>query len=83
MHASAGDTLFLVIPFIAILVMGFFRLDELLFASSGKEKRTVRRPRFANVEQDGETLVDPDGRVTRRKGPEAELPTTTSQRRSA
>ena len=55
------DSLLVAIPFIFILLVVYFRLDE-VYASSKKQKTVKHRPP-CGVDEDGETiLTDPDGR---------------------
>jgi hypothetical protein len=56
---SGEDTLLFAIPFIGMLIVGFFRLDELLAAP-----RTTNKPLHAprGVDRNGEQILcDPDG----------------------
>lgn len=60
---SGWDTFLLAAPFIVLLLMGFFRLDE-LFASRRSE--VTKRRTLCGLDEDGEPLVtDPDGRIWR------------------
>jgi len=54
------DSLLMGIPFLILLLVGIFRLDELV----AKPKHRVRRERSATgVDSDGRTIFsDPDGR---------------------
>jgi hypothetical protein len=54
------DSLLIGIPFLLMLLVGIFRLDELIVAP----KRRVRRPRPASgLDADGNVIFsDPDGR---------------------
>jgi len=64
---SGWDTLLLGIPFIALLFIGFFRLDELIIGRKPKTESTApgTGPRnfSGGLGVDGTTIVrDPDGR---------------------
>ncbi len=62
MIQSSSDTLLIVVPFLIVVVIAVFRLDEAFLKSSARPRRD--RPRFANSDQSGRmTLTDPDGRV--------------------
>ena len=63
---SGWQTALVAVPFIAMLMAGVFRLDELL----RNPKRSVRRRRSAiTIDEDGRpVLCDPDGRPS---GPES------------
>jgi len=57
---SNRDTLLVAIPFVAMLLMSYFRLDELIVApdKAGKPRRAP-----CGVDMDGEPILcDPDGR---------------------
>lgn len=57
---SGWDTVLVAIPFVVLLLVGFFRLDD-LFASA-KHKKDRRRPE-CGFDENGELLAtDPDGR---------------------
>jgi len=57
---SGRDTLLIAIPFLALLLVGFFRLDE-YFAAPKKAGRHRRPP--CGLDLDGRPIVcDPDGR---------------------
>jgi hypothetical protein len=60
---SGWDSMMLGIPFIGMLFIGFFRLDE-VFTSKGQTKTLDRQRRsFSLVDENGEPVVcDPDGR---------------------
>ncbi|MGA2559995.1 MAG: hypothetical protein ABSF17_09985 [Terracidiphilus sp.] len=62
---SVKDTLLVGVPFVAVLALGIFRLDTLIFSS----KPTSRSARQGcGLSADGEPiLVDPDGRLARRR----------------
>ncbi len=67
MHITQTDTMFLTVPSVFLLMIWVFRLDEHLFAS-GQKKNQSRRPRFANIDDDGEmVMTDPDGRIANSK----------------
>lgn len=67
MHVSIGDTILLMVPTVALLVVGMLGLDEHLFSPTSAKKRGRFKPRFANFEQGDEmVLADPDGRISRR-----------------
>jgi hypothetical protein len=64
MHPSASlsewDTVVLMLPFLAVMALGMFRLDERI--ASSKPSQKVRRA-FCGIEADGGFLLsDPDGR---------------------
>lgn len=66
MLGSDRDALLLAIPFIALLFIGLFRLDEVFFKSrrAGKGKRPLRPP--SGVDQNGQPIfTDPDGKLNR------------------
>jgi hypothetical protein len=68
MHAtnllSEWDTLVIMIPFLGLMALGMFRLDE-RFASP--KASVPRRQKFCGVDGDGAPLLsDPDGRPWRR-----------------
>lgn len=64
---SGWETFFIAVPFLAILLMGFFRLDTLW--SAPRERTRARRP-ASGMDQDGEPLLsDPDGRPWRARRP--------------
>jgi hypothetical protein len=57
---SGWDTMVLMIPFLAVMALGMFRLDERLAVP--KDSRKPRRA-FCGVDPDGRPfLSDPDGR---------------------
>jgi len=57
---SGWDTVLVAVPFLIMLAVGFFHLDEVIYAP--KSRSTHRRPP-AGVDQDGlPILCDPDGR---------------------
>jgi hypothetical protein len=61
---SGWDTLFLMIPFFAIMAMGMFRVDERLAAP--KDPRKPCRA-FCGMDRNGQPfLSDPDGRPWRK-----------------
>jgi hypothetical protein len=58
--SSGRDAFLIAIPFLAILIIGFFRLDE-IFAAHPRSSR--RRGPVSGLDADGEPLLcDPDGR---------------------
>lgn len=60
---SGWETLLFAVPFLGILVVWLFRLDELI---STPKRRAKRRRRPAGLDDDGEPLMsDPDGRPWR------------------
>lgn len=62
---SGWETFLFAIPFLGILLVGLFRLDELI--SSPKRRRKTRK-RITGVDHEGEpVLSDPDGRPWRVK----------------
>lgn len=69
MMDTALDHLPLVLAFIALLIAHMCRLDERISAVVNRRSRAARPPRtFAHREMNGElVLVDPDGRVSRRR----------------
>jgi hypothetical protein len=63
---SGWETYLLGIPLIALLLIGVFRLDELILKPKNKPRRQPRPPR--GVDEDGrEILSDPDGKPQRRR----------------
>lgn len=74
MTDTALNHLPLVIAFITLLIAHMFRLDELVFGTIGRRARLARqasrvRRKFARCEANGDVVVvDPDGRITRRRG---------------
>jgi hypothetical protein len=57
---SGWENLLVAIPFVGLLLVGFFRLDEII--ASPNRDRTARRP-FCGCDEDGHLLLsDPDGR---------------------
>jgi hypothetical protein len=58
---SNTDALLVAIPMIGILVVGFFRLDEMV----GKPRKlAARRPQVAGTDGEGHQIcLDPDGTV--------------------
>lgn len=64
MLTSSWDNLLLGIPFIALLFIGFFRLDQ-VFAAKSHSSSSAHRA-FSGMGEDGELIVrDPDGRTAR------------------
>lgn len=64
---SGWDTYLIGIPLIALLLIGVFRLDELILKPQKKTSRLPLPPGI--VERDGpEILSDPDGKPRRRRG---------------
>jgi hypothetical protein len=62
---SPWDTILFGIPFIALLFLGFFRLDQ-VFASRNQSIEPPQRA-FSGLDEDGEPIVrDPDGRLSGR-----------------
>ena len=58
--SSTRDALLFAIPFLGLLLMGMFRLDE--FFVTPKRRHLPRRP-LSGVDIDGEPILcDPDGR---------------------
>ena len=65
--SSGRDTLLVAIPFVAILLISIFRLDEALSTSQGALKR---RRSVCGTDEDGEPILrDPDGRVVTPRRP--------------
>jgi hypothetical protein len=60
---SGRDTLLFAIPFVLMLLISIFRLDEALATPKGAMKR--RRPACGLNEAGEPILRDPDGRVVR------------------
>lgn len=60
---SMKDTLLVAIPFLAILVLSFFRLDAIIGSSKGPAN--PRRPPCGIDERGEPLLVDPDGRISK------------------
>lgn len=62
---SMKDTLLVGIPFVAVLALGIFRVDTLFFGSKSTPKAGRQG---CGLAADGEPIVvDPDGRMPRRK----------------
>ena len=60
--ASQWDTLLFAVPFLSLLVFGFFRLDEVFVALKRPQGFARRAP--SGVDEDGvQILSDPDGRL--------------------
>ena len=59
--SSGRDTLLVAVPLLALLIIGFFRLDETI----AMPKRSARRkPGFCGMGNDGQPVfTDPDGRI--------------------
>ena len=72
--ASGWDTLLLGIPFIGLLFLGFFRLDELIIGRKPSPEGVAPRNFSGGLDANGETVVrDPDGRPSpkaRRRAPQ-------------
>jgi len=59
---SNADALLVAIPMIGILVVGFFRLDELVGKSN--KKPVIHRRQIAGLDERGrQVCLDPDGTV--------------------
>ncbi len=59
---SGWDTVLFAVPFLGLLLIGFFRLDE-IFASN---KKQIKRRPAVGMDPEGEPyLSDPDGRMWR------------------
>jgi hypothetical protein len=59
---SSRDIFLVGVPFIAILMACFLRLDEIITASKPGEAKRSRRP-ISGVDDNGEQILcDPDGR---------------------
>lgn len=57
---SGKDTILVAIPFIALLIMGLFRLDGMFIKS---RKKSRRPPPPSGVDEEGRPIFsDPDGR---------------------
>lgn len=57
---SGWETLLVAIPFVGILLVGLFRLDELI--ASPKRRKAAKRP-ASGCDRNGRLLLsDPDGR---------------------
>lgn len=62
---SGWETFLFAVPFLGILLVGLFRLDELI---SSPKRRLKKRTRPGGVDHNGEPLMsDPDGRPWRAK----------------
>jgi hypothetical protein len=56
---SSRDAILVAIPFIALLIMGLFRLDGVFV----KSRKSSRRPPPSGVDEEGRPIFsDPDGR---------------------
>ena len=64
---SNWDVLLIMLPFLVMMAVGMFRLDEHLFASkASKAARGARNRTFCGQDGDGHAaLSDPDGRPCR------------------
>ena len=65
------ETFLFAVPFLGVLFLGYFRLDE-IFASrkrtAGEPRTKIRRP-MATLDEDGQPVFsDPDGRRWRTRG---------------
>jgi hypothetical protein len=62
-QTTGRDAYLIGVPLIVLLLVGLFRLDELV----SRPKKTLKRPRLScQIDQDGEpVLSDPDGRLSR------------------
>ena len=61
---SNSDVLLIMLPFMVMMAVGMFRLDEFLFAS--KSSKNGRPRTFCGPDADGNAeLSDPDGRPWR------------------
>jgi len=57
---SGWDTALVAVPFLIMLAVGFFHLDEVIYAP---KKRSAHRRPPAGVDTDGSPILcDPDGR---------------------
>ena len=57
---SGWDTALVAVPFIIMLAVGFFHLDELFYTP---KKRTLKRRTPVGIDSDGSPILcDPDGR---------------------
>jgi hypothetical protein len=62
MLQSNADALLVAVPMIGILVVSFFRLDELVGKSN--KKQVVHRRKIAGLDDNGrQVCLDPDGTV--------------------
>lgn len=70
---SNADALLLAVPMIGLLIVGYFRLDELV----GKPRKAAPRGRgLGRVQEDGTmTYLDPDGTAGGREPRRRNLPT--------
>jgi len=57
---SGWQSFLVAIPFVGVLLMGHFRLDEII--ASSKRERAVKRPACGYDEAGRLILSDPDGR---------------------
>jgi hypothetical protein len=65
--SSGRDTLLVAIPFVVMLLITIFRLDEALSTSQGAIKR---RRSVCGTDEEGEPVLrDPDGRVVTPRSP--------------
>jgi hypothetical protein len=65
--SSGRDTLLIAIPFVVILLISIFRLDEVLSTSNRAVKR---RWSVSGTDEDGEPILrDPDGTVVTQRHP--------------
>jgi len=57
---SGWETFLLAAPFVGMVLVGVFRLDEI---ATAPKRKGDRRPRFASNDENGRLLLsDPDGR---------------------
>lgn len=78
--SSDLDVVFIMFPFIALMLVGMFRLDEHFAASGGTPRH---RRAFCGPDADGAVLLsDPDGRPwpTRRRPGISDVPITLEMR---
>jgi hypothetical protein len=67
---SGWDSLLFVVPFVTMLLLGFFRLDEVVVAP--KRPTGHRRPECGEDEYGQTILTDPDGRRWNESQPRTE-----------
>ncbi len=66
MNDLGPQTLLILLPALAVMAVGLFRLEDRVFKSGRRSKRPARK--FCGMDEDGHiVLTDPDGRTAPRK----------------
>jgi hypothetical protein len=77
--SSDWDILLLMIPFLAVMALGMFGLDEKFATSSRHQSRTRRA--FCGIDADGRfCLSDPDGKPCGRESSAVQVKATAARR---